>query len=295
MPNLPNLEDPKQASARAATEKLVQRHFPRARRYTNGWGGFCPAHENRRTRALSINVGATGRLLLYCFAGCSFGAIVRAAKLEGVDISNLAAPAEHSPVERIAAGRRIWEETKPLAGSPAQAYLRHRGITIGTPTLGCHRGLAPSEIPQLEFPAMAAEILTLDGTFRGVQVTYLANDGSGKVPAFLDVPPRKIFGHLAGGAVRLAPAAETLVLAEGIETGLSIMQAAGIPVWATLGAGAMKAVELPTIVKEVVIAADNDPAGIAAAECARQRFIREGRRVRVVLPPVGNDFNQMVL
>ena len=49
-------------------------------------------------------------------------------------------------------------------------------------------------------------------------------------------------------------------------------------------------------VREVIIAADRDTTGITAAQCARQRFIREGRRVSVVLPPVGSgDFNEVIL
>ena len=41
------------------------------------WSGrqgmaFCPAHANTRTPALSIADGGSGKLLLYCFAGCSY-------------------------------------------------------------------------------------------------------------------------------------------------------------------------------------------------------------------------------
>ena len=47
---------------------------------------------------------------------------------------------------------------------------------------------------------------------------------------------------MGGGAVRLAPAAETLVLAEGVETGLAVQQATGLPTWATLGTSNLKKV-----------------------------------------------------
>ena len=33
---------------------------------------LCPAHDNRHTPALSIGTGNDGKLLIKCFAGCSF-------------------------------------------------------------------------------------------------------------------------------------------------------------------------------------------------------------------------------
>jgi len=156
--------------------------------------------------------------------------------------------------------------------------------------------LRPTELREFLFPALTVEIQNLEGAFIGVQITYLANDGSGKVPAFLGVTPRKIFGQRGGGAVRLAAAANRLAISEGVETGLSIMQATGIPTWATLGCGGMKSIVLPPSVREVIICADNDPPGVSAAECARQRFVRENRRARVVLPPKGSgDFNEVLM
>ncbi len=46
----------------------------------------------------------------------------------------------------------------------------------------------------------------------------------------------------ASGAVRLAEFYEELVLAEGIETALSILQATGKPIWACLSTSGLKAV-----------------------------------------------------
>ena len=67
----------------------------------------------------------------------------------------------------------------------------------------------------------------------GVIRTWLAVDGSAN--ASLD-PPRIFTGAAKGGAVRLArldPALE-LVIGEGIETVLSVMQVTGLPGWAAL-------------------------------------------------------------
>lgn len=49
------------------------------------WTGHCPAHEDRDP-SLSIRVASEGRVLLYCFAGCPFEAIVAALGLEARDL-----------------------------------------------------------------------------------------------------------------------------------------------------------------------------------------------------------------
>jgi hypothetical protein len=63
----------------------------------------------------------------------------------------------------------------------------------------------------------------------GVHLTYLAIDGS--MQATVE-PCKCSLGPVGGGAVRLAPAAETLLVAKGIETGASTMQARALPAWA---------------------------------------------------------------
>ena len=99
--------------------------------------------------------------------------------------------------------------------------------------------------------------------------------------------------------VRLSyPAAKSLrdigfAVSEGIETGLSVLQATGIPTLAALSAAGVQALVLPACVHEVFIAADADPVGMDAAETAARRWHTEGRIVRIVKPPEGLDFNDL--
>jgi putative DNA primase/helicase len=103
-----------------------------------------------------------------------------------------------------------------------------------------------------------------------------------------------MLGRCAGAAVRLARAAETLAVAEGIETALSILQATKVPTWAALSTSGLAALELPSIVETVIIVADGDPAGIAGAERAAARWHHEGRTVRIARPPTGRDANDLL-
>jgi phage/plasmid primase-like uncharacterized protein len=124
--------------------------------------------------------------------------------------------------------------------------------------------------------------------------TFLQPDGSGKAPV---EPAKASLGPVGGGAVRLTPAEVNLAVTEGIETGLSVLEATGTPTWAALSAGGIKALVLPPLplASDIIIAADHDPVGILAAYDSANRWTGEGRRVRIALPPKGMDFNDLLL
>jgi putative DNA primase/helicase len=130
---------------------------------------------------------------------------------------------------------------------------------------------------------MVARIDSIDGELIGLSRTWLIRDDRG----IWRRRDRAMLGRAGGGAVRLAPAAEALMVAEGIETGLAAMQATAQPAWAALSAGGIERLALPPSVRIVVILADHDRSGTGerAARTAAQRWLAEGRRVRIALPP----------
>jgi DNA primase len=85
-----------------------------------------------------------------------------------------------------------------------------------------------------------------------------------------------------------------LLIAEGIETALSAMQATAQPAWAALSTSGLLTLELPERVRDVVVLADGDAPGEAAAQDAGLRWKRQGRRVRIARPPRGFDFNDVL-
>jgi hypothetical protein len=104
-----------------------------------------------------------------------------------------------------------------------------------------------------------------------------------------------MFGPCRGGAVRLAKPGEVLMLGEGIETCLAAMQATGHPAWAALSTSGLRTLDLPADACELIVLADGDDPGEAAARDAAFRWKREGRRVRIARPPQGLDFNDLLL
>jgi hypothetical protein len=118
----------------------------------------------------------------------------------------------------------------------------------------------------------------------GVHRTYFGRDQAGTWRR----RDHDSLGPIGGGAVRLAPAADTMIIGEGIETCLASMQATLIPAWAALSTSGLMGLILPSITRNVIVLADNDLSGAAqhAAMTAAQRWLAEGRSVRIAMPPV---------
>jgi hypothetical protein len=104
-----------------------------------------------------------------------------------------------------------------------------------------------------------------------------------------------MLGPCHGGAVRLAEPGALLMVGEGIETCLVAMQASGHAAWAALSTSGLRALDLPGSVREVIVLADGDDPGEAAAREAALRWMRQGLRVRIARPPWGLDFNDLLL
>jgi hypothetical protein len=265
----------------------------------------CPAHQDR-TPSLKVEDGET-TTLFYCFAGCPTGDVIDALKARGLWGQNLdrgridhgghhgvgdrdARDLDNDQRTKLAKG--LWKKATPADGTAAETYLRGRGITCSIPPTIRYLAAAKHSGTGLWLPCMIAGVAIWPSReISGIHRTYLSIDGRKKSPISNN---KMMLGPCRGGAVRLAPEGPTLILAEGIETGLSVLQSTGRPVWACLSTSGLKSVVLPNTVNEVVIAADGDDPGNAAAAEAASRFIREGRKVRIAYPPAGMDFNDVL-
>jgi putative DNA primase/helicase len=267
------------------------------------WRCLCPVHGSRtgRSATLALRDGDRG-LIIKCFADCDPRDVLAELRRRGLIAGrgDKARPAplisrrdNHADVAgRVAMASRLWEAAQDARGSPVARYLASRGITLPPPPSLRWAPRCCHWEARAWLPAMLAAIVNVDGGLIGVHRTFLAPGGSGKA----DVAPQKaMLGRAAGGAVRLGPAAEMLMIGEGIETCLSAAQATGMPAWAALSTSGLRALVLPPIVREIVILADNDAngAGAAAACDAARRWLSAGRAVRLAMPPDLGDFNDM--
>ena len=141
---------------------------------------------------------------------------------------------------------------------------------------------------------MLAQIRGPKGEALGIHRTYLLPDGSGKAVV---TPAKMMLGPSSGGAVRFGPNGQVIALAEGIETALSVSLASRLTVWACLSTSGLKGLILPPlpVAEVVIIAADNDDAGLGAAETVAARLEAEGRVATIIAPRLaGLDFNDVL-
>jgi putative DNA primase/helicase len=104
-----------------------------------------------------------------------------------------------------------------------------------------------------------------------------------------------MLGPCRGGVVRLDDPGDVLMVGEGIETCLAAMQATGLAAWAALSTSGLRALDLPRDLRDVIVLADGDDSGEAAAQDCAWRWKREGRRLRIARPPRGLDFNDLLM
>ena len=270
--------------------------------------GLCPFH-NEKTPSFTVN---EDKGFFHCFGCGAHGDVVdwvqrfydlefwdAVKRLESTDVRSSssttpqprhAAP-DNDERERTEYARGLWHRAKPATGSLVEVYLRSRAITIEPPPSLRYLAAAKHTPTGLILPALVAGLTRWPSRHVvAIQRTFLRADGTDKAPVS---QPRMTLGPARGCAVRLAVADTSLGLCEGVEDGLSIMQATDTPVWACLGTSGLRAVVLPPLpsASAVTIFADSDEGGEGAARELAERLVNEGRQVSMAHPPMGKDFN----
>lgn len=265
----------------------------------------CPAHGDRNP-SLSLSDGPSGRLLAHCKAGCDFLSILDALRGLGLidgrgtvpqtdpaELARYEAEQRREAEKRERQAQSIWADAQSISGTIVETYLREvRGITSPLPdSLRFHRTCWHGATAQ-RLPAMIARI---EGAERfAVHRTYLRPDGTAKA----DIAPAKaMLGNTAGGAVRLSAGAGPLVVAEGIETALSL--ASGLlrgpaSIWAALSTSGMAGLRLPPAPHRLTIATDGDEAGRSAGNKLAERAAALGWAVSILPAPDGRDWNDIL-
>lgn len=274
-----------------------------------GWHGrygaapcpICQPDRRKGQNALTLADAPGGRLLAHCKkGGCSFADLARALGLSPGDLTrpDWAEIARAEALARAEAEKRarqalaLWSEAVPICGTPAETYLRGRGLSLDLPANLRFHPAAWHGASARTLPAMVA--LVEGCALPAVHRTYLRPDGSGKAAV---EPAKAMLGGVQGGAVRLLEAHGRLVVAEGIETALSLASGllpGAVTLWAALSTSGLRGLRLPPKPGALTIATDGDDAGRSAGHALAERAHALGWKVSTLPAPDGRDWNDIL-
>src|SRR5262249_53564311 len=149
--------------------------------------------------------------LVKCHLGCDPTRIVTALRQAGHWPEK---EAQVAPPSGVSARRRrredktrayllsVWRGSRPITGTPAETYLRERGIRGQLPPTLRYAVLKHTDTG-LMLPTMIAPVQGPDRSIIGLHRTYLRADGRDKAPI---TKPRKMLGRYMTGAIRFAAA-----------------------------------------------------------------------------------------
>lgn len=255
----------------------------------------CQSQKRKDQNALTVK-GDGNRLLLHCKKnGCDFRDILAASGVipGTVEIDRMAIAASEQnraaqSAKIMARARSLWGYGEAIQGSKGEAYLRARGITCAIPD--SMRWLHDTyHGPSGKYcAAMIADVTPTGGVHR----TFFTKKGER-----LNKSAKMMLGPCSGGAVRLSKTTGPLVVCEGIETGLSLLSGllkGPATVWAALSTSGIQGLTLPQRPGDLIIAADGDTAGRAAANTLAQSATNRGWQVSLMAAPEGQDWNDVL-
>lgn len=235
----------------------------------------CPAHADR-TPSLSIRQGNRG-ILVTCFAGCDREDILR--ELRRVPSRGRFAYTD-SPGGQSGNAGRLWDEAFPVQGTLAERYLAMRYLWPISDDLRFH-----PRCPYRPKPWTTYHPALLVAVREGLRLTAVQRifldpaTARYRMKLMIGRPAR---GAWQGGGQRRG----VLALAEGFETARAFSILKDLPCWASLGAKRLDQLLLPSSVKSLILAVDNDAEGELAAERATLRYARPGLEI-TNMPPDG--------
>lgn len=283
----------------------------------NQWNGLCCFHKEKSP---SFYAFADGHF--HCFGcgahGSAIDFVVRTRKCDFPtavrELANLpaaapkpfnsratAAPAprsagpDHETAERVAA---ILRQCGPITDkTAAHLYLWSRFLPTHQPGLLAHPSLYCHEIGK-PLPALVAPLTNSKGEMVACQRIWLSERlEAGTAPdsrAPIQIRKRTL-GTMQDAAIRLAPAARRMGIAEGPETAAAASHLYRMPVWASAGGARMGSVWIPPEVEELWVFGDNGSHGRELAERAVEAQSTRSRRCGVIYPdPQFDDFNTML-
>jgi hypothetical protein len=268
------------------------------------WKCRCVAHEDSEPSMIFFDGREDGRVQVRCMAGCEPEDIIAELKRRGLwdDKSLAEVNRERRRQEQIeeekkahrlrVLARGIFDEAKPIKGSLAETYFESRNIADTARMIddiryhyACPRGSITQPAVIIAMRSVVTTAIT------AIQRIFLTRNGCKDGKGMM-------LGQVGGAAMMLQRLQNAkLQVCEGLETGLSIIEMYPEygPVWALGSTANMQSFAVIDSVKTLTIRADNDEAGLKAAELCKARWhVSAGKVIEIYKPKVGaRDYNDI--
>jgi hypothetical protein len=197
---------------------------------------------------------------------------------------------------RIKRAVAIWNEGRDPRGTPAETYLNlHRKLRLDDDLASGVLRFHPAcpwrdeNTGKTErVPALIGAFRSIDdGTITAIHRIALNSDGS-KLG-------RRMLGVVHRAAVMLDPIGTKLAIGEGVETCMAARQLGIRPTWALGSTGSIAGFPILDGVKQLTILGETGAASQDAIRFCAHRWHRAGRRVRIVMPEIGDDLNDELM
>jgi putative DNA primase/helicase len=200
---------------------------------------------------------------------------------------------DHVRIERAVA---IWKEGSDPRKTLAETYLNlHRKLRLDDDLAGGVLRFHPACPWRDEntgntecVPALIAAFRSIDdGAVTAIQ--RIALDAAGAKIG------RRMLGVVNRAAVMLDPISPELAVGEGVETCMAARQLGVGPTWVLGSSGGIAGFPVPDGIKQLAILGETGAASQDAIRFCAHRWHRAGRRVRIVMPEIGDDLNDELM
>lgn len=262
-----------------------------------GPGRIAPSNRSRRVLRIWWE---EDRFARYRCARCDLQGFARHGDVSAPERPEPAPTRAHVPSEADRTDRAlaIWRAARPIEGTPAERYLRRRGLDYRGEALRWHPDCPFRGDRSGALVALVRNIITNEP--QAIHRTAIGPDG--RKCDGLGSNGRMALGPIGGGAIKLSSDDEITLavgIGEGIESTLSIRglpNMSAMPVWSVLAASGIAAFPALAGVEALWIAVDHDEggAGQAAAGAAARRWAGAGREAFLLTPTMrGADLNDL--
>ena len=191
--------------------------------------------------------------------------------------------------------RKVWSDSTSLnycSDTPAHRYLKNRLAGHDIPGLSDDLLYCP-ELPYWNdgvmtiHPGLIAMVRSPKGKPVTLHRTYITEEGGKAAVA----SPKKLMGtpfgmSITGGSICIGKPEGKVIIAEGLETALSLSLALDLPSFSTISPHGLRTFAPPAEITEAVVGVDNDISGTGqkAAKDLSDRLIELGITVKRLTP-----------